>query len=192
VTLCGILLAAGAGSRFGGGKLLHPLDDGTPLGLASLHNLLAAGLHVTAVVRAGDAQLARYLAEGGASVVECPEAHRGMAHSLVCAINATPGCRGWLIALGDMPRVSPQTIRAVATALTSEQDIVAPVYRGQRGNPIAIGAAYREELLKLSGDAGARLLLQRHVDHVIRLEVDDPGVLADVDTPPDLARLNVP
>jgi molybdenum cofactor cytidylyltransferase len=192
VGLCGVLLAAGAGSRFGGGKLLAPLPDGTPLGLASLRNLLACGLPVTAVVRPEDEELANLLSAGGARVIRCPDAWQGMAHSLICAIRATPDAAGWVVALGDMPRVKPATIAAVAAALQSDAAIVIPFHRGERGNPIAIGRAYRDELLQLSGDVGARALFQRHASKLSRIEVDDPGVLADVDTPAHLAEMGGP
>jgi molybdenum cofactor cytidylyltransferase len=187
-----VLLAAGAGSRFGGGKLLAPLPDGTPLGIASLRNLLACGLPVTAVVRPEDEELANLLSAEGARVIRCPDARQGMAHSLICAIRANPDAAGWIIALGDMPRVKPATIAAVAAALQSDAAIAIPFHQGRRGNPIAIGRAYREELLQLSGDVGARALFQRHATELSRIEVDDPGVLADVDTPGDLAEMGGP
>lgn len=184
-----VLLAAGAGNRFGGDKLLAALPDGTLVGVAAARNLLAAGLPVTAVVRPDDRQLAGLLAAEGASVVPCADAHRGMAHSLACALAADATASGWLVALGDMPRVRPETIAAIASALRQSDGIVVPFHRGQRGNPVAIGAAYRAALLELTGDVGARALFERHARHVTRLEVDDPGVLADVDTPQDLRTL---
>jgi molybdenum cofactor cytidylyltransferase len=89
-----------------------------------------------------------------------------------------------------MPRVAPATIAAIAASLRDNTGIVIPFYRGRRGNPVAIGAAYRDELLQLTGDVGARALFQRHAAQVVRLDVDDPGVLADVDTPRDLTQLS--
>jgi molybdenum cofactor cytidylyltransferase len=184
-----VLLAAGAGSRFGGDKLLAALADGTAVGVAAARNLLAAGLPVTAVVRPEDDRLAALLAVEGATVVPCADARLGMAHSLACALGPDSTAEGWLIALGDMPRVMPATISAIAAALQGPEHIVIPFYRGQRGNPVAIGAAYRAALLELTGDVGARALFERHAEHVTRLAVDDCGVLADVDTPGDLREL---
>jgi molybdenum cofactor cytidylyltransferase len=193
VPLRAVLLAAGAGSRFGGAKLLAPLPDGTPVGVAALRNLLTLAVPVTAVVRPEDRRLAAVLIAEGAVVVECPDAALGMAHSLACAIRSigsADGVTGWLIALGDMPRVKPATIAAIAAGLRGPTDIVVPFHRGKRGNPVAIGAAYRQDLLDLSGDIGARALFERHGRNVSKLEVDDPGVLTDVDTPRDLASLS--
>ena len=88
-----------------------------------------------------------------------------------------------------MPRVRPDTIRAVAEKLATGAGIVVPSYRGERGHPVGFGSRFKQELLSLSGDAGARALLKLHADQLVRLDVDDPGVLQDVDTPSDLARL---
>jgi molybdenum cofactor cytidylyltransferase len=189
MTLRAVLLAAGAGRRFGGDKLLALLPDGTPVGVAAARNLIAAALPVTVVVRPEDRRLAGLLGAEGATVVPCPDAHLGMAHSLACALGSDPTAQGWLIALADMPRVKPATIAAIAAAWCAPDGIVVPFHRGQRGNPVAIGAAHRAALLELAGDVGARALLERYAQHVTRLEVDDPGVLRDVDTPADLERL---
>src|SRR6476646_8597937 len=101
--ITGILLAAGSGSRFGGGKLLHPLPDGTPIGVASLRNLKSALSDSIAVVRAGDNRLRDVLEEEGVAVHFCADAHLGMARSFVCGIDASRDYQGWVIALGDMP-----------------------------------------------------------------------------------------
>lgn len=184
-----ILLAAGAGSRFGGRKLLQPLADGTPLGVAALRNLRQAIDRVVVVVRDGDEELATCFAMENATVVTCKLAVDGMGHSLAAGVQAESGADGWVVALGDMPRVNADTIRAVAKKLLTGAGIVVPTYRGERGHPVAFGSRFREELLSLSGDTGARALLKLHADQVARLDVDDPGVLQDVDTRNDLARL---
>jgi molybdenum cofactor cytidylyltransferase len=185
----GILLAAGSGSRFGGGKLLHPLADGTPIGLAALRNLRQALARVVVVVRPGDATLAASFAREGVPVIECAEAAEGMGRSLAAAVRAEADAPGWVVALGDMPRVAGRTIDAVIAALDAGARIAAPVYRGKRGHPVGFAARCREELLALRGDAGARGVLQRYADEVVSVEVDDPGILQDVDTAEDLAAL---
>jgi len=185
----GMLLAGGAGTRFGGRKLLHPLLDGTPLGVAAWRNLRAAVTLSVVVVRAGDSELAARFAADGAPVVECAQAHLGMGHSLVCGINALPDVAGWIVALGDMPYVRPGTIRALAERLAAGARIVLPVWNEQRGHPVGFGVSLREELLALRGDHGARALLQRHASQVERVPVDDPGIVQDVDTQEDAARL---
>jgi len=189
-SLGAILLAGGAGTRFGGGKLLHPLADGTAVGIAAWRNLRAAVERSVVVVRSEDAALAARFSAERAIVVECAQAHLGMGHSLVCGVRALADARGWIVALGDMPRVRPSTILALAQRLAAGARIVVPVWDGQRGHPVGFAASLREELLALSGDSGARMLLQRHAAEVERVPVDDPGILQDVDTREDLARLS--
>jgi molybdenum cofactor cytidylyltransferase len=187
--IAGILLAAGAGTRFGGRKLLHPLPSGTSIGLAALRNLKSALPHVVAVVRPGDHELRELLARERVPIVACAEADRGMGHSLAAGVAAAFDADGWVIALGDMPHVRPETIRGVAEAMAQGAELVVPVFAGQRGHPVGFGGRFRDHLLALSGDAGARAVLATHASAVLQLEVDDPGVVQDVDTPADAARL---
>ena len=189
----GILLAAGAGSRFSdgvgavGGKLLHPLD-GVAIGVRAARNLLAAGLAVTAVVRPGSDALQRLLQHEGVAVTVCAAtaAAEGMGVSLAHAIAHTRDAAGWIVALADMPRVRPDTIRQVAAALAQEALMAAPEYHGERGHPVAFSARLRSELLALRGDEGARTVLARHREHLQRIVCDDPGVVYDIDRRADL------
>src|SRR5512138_3344951 len=101
--IVGILLAAGSGSRFGGGKLLAPLPDGMPIGVRSAANLVAVLPDTIAVVRPGDDALAAALATTGARVSVCPDAETGMGASLAHGIAAAEDADGYVIALADMP-----------------------------------------------------------------------------------------
>ena len=184
--LCGILLAAGASKRFGSDKLMHPLTGQTPVALAALARLRAAVPHVIAVVRPGAAMLENLLSEAGATVILCANAEDGMGASLAAAVSASGDVAGWVIALADMPYIRPETISNIAAALAAGADIVAPVYRGERGHPVGLAARFRPQLLSLSGDEGARSVLKEHAGLVKLIEVDDPGVCRDIDTPEDL------
>ncbi len=112
-----ILLAAGSGSRFGGDKLLHPLDDGVAIGAHAARNLVAAGLAVVAVVKAGDFPLADMLEQEGCNVTMFADAARGMGASLAHGVAQRRGADGWIIALADMPLIKPATIAAIAREL---------------------------------------------------------------------------
>ncbi|HJU99784.1 MAG TPA: nucleotidyltransferase family protein [Burkholderiaceae bacterium] len=190
--LTGVLLAAGRGRRFDPtgqrSKLLQPLAGGGTVAEASARQLLAVLPRVVAVVRPGEHVLAAALGALGCEVCVCPDADLGMAASLVHAIDYARGAEGWLIALADMPFVQAATIASLAAAVDSVPNgagIAAPVYRGQRGNPVAFGHAYLPLLLALEGDQGARAILRAH--SVREVAVDDGGVLRDIDTPDDLA-----
>jgi len=186
VPIVGILLAAGSASRFGGGKLLAALADGRPIGMVSYRNLRSALDDVRVVVRTGDSALRAAFERNSATVVECADAHMGMSRSLVAGVRAADSADGWVIALADMPFVKPATMRAVADALLAGAAIVAPAYRGTRGNPVGFAARFKQELLEVSGDEGARAVLQRHAAEVKVIEYDDAGILRDIDTREDL------
>ncbi|EEA00708.1 conserved hypothetical protein, partial [Burkholderia sp. H160] len=123
----------------------------------------------------------------GCDVVFAASAERGMGASLAAGIAASDGAEGWLVALADMPCIALPTIEAVARALDNGAPLVAPFYEGQRGHPVGFGIEHRDALLALDGDTGAKALLMSQA--LTRIDVDDPGILRDVDTPDDLRML---
>ena len=184
--LCGILLAAGASKRFGADKLLHPLTAQTPIALAALANLHSGVPRVIAVVRPGASLLESRLSEAGATVILCANAEEGMGASLAAAVAASGDVAGWIIALADMPFIRPHTIGAVAASLAAGAAIVAPTYHGERGHPVGLSSHFRAQLEALRGDEGARSILRLNQSKVTLIDVDDPGVCRDIDTPADL------
>jgi molybdenum cofactor cytidylyltransferase len=184
--IAGILLAAGAGSRFGGEKLLHPLEDGVAIAAHAARNLLAATPDVIAVVRWGDFPLYDMLEQEGCQVTMFQGAARGMGASLAHGVAQTRGADGWVVALADMPRITPDTTRRIIAALEEGALIAAPVHKGERGHPVGFGAALRDELLALDGDQGARAVVERHRSAVKIVECDDSGILYDIDRKSDL------
>ena len=186
--ICGILLAAGASKRFGSDKLMHTLAGTTPVAVAALANLRSAIPHVIAVVRPGVPLLENRLSEAGATVILCANADEGMGASLATAVGASGDVAGWVIALADMPYIRPETIAKIAASLAEGAAIVAPSYRGERGHPVGLSARFRAQLEALGGDEGARSVLRQHAQLVKLIEVDDPGVCRDIDTPADLQR----
>jgi molybdenum cofactor cytidylyltransferase len=177
----GLLLAAGQGRRFGGNKLLQPLDDGTPMVLASASPLHAVLTETVAVVDDADGEVARLLAQEGLQVVCNPQARKGMGTSIACGVAASRHAGGWVIALGDMPFIPQTIVQAVVAALAGGADIVAPVNQGQRGHPVGFSARHAEALMNLRADEGARGLIAAHRDSLELIEVDDRGVLLDID-----------
>ena len=194
--IVGVLLAAGRGARFDpyGArlKLLEPATRGPhrgePLAVAAARTLRGAVDEVVAVVAPPNGvpqeQLRRLLAAEGCTTVENARADEGQGTSIACGVAATGAVASWIIALADMPAIAPATVLAVADNLRSGAVTVAPTYRGQRGHPVGFAGALRQELLALSGDTGAREVLVRHPPRLI--EVNDPGVLYDVDVTEDL------
>ena len=192
-----IVLAAGSGSRFTAGshKLAAPFGEQSVLA-TTLDHAIASHLHVVVVTTAPFADLARS-SVAARDVVVLPEvgsdgpAGLGMGRSISAGVNARPHAAGWLILPGDMPLVLPATLQAVARQL-DHHPVAYAQYRGKRGHPVGFAAELYSELVALSGDEGARRLVARYPAFAV--ELDDPGVLVDIDTDGDLesARRSVP
>lgn len=197
--VAGVLLAAGQGTRFGGGKLVVPLD-GEPLVRHAAAMLVRAGVRELVVVTRPDdgaveAALAEVLECGPGSPVQArivvnPRAARGLGTSVAAGIASLgPAAEAALVALGDQPRVPDAVPRALLAAWRGTgAPIVAPRYRGGvRGNPVLFDADVFRELARLDGDEGARTVIQRNADRV-RLVDFDMAMPVDVDTREDLER----
>jgi molybdenum cofactor cytidylyltransferase len=182
VTVGALLLAAGAGRRFGGGKLLHPLH-GEPLLVHSFHALEAAGLPVLLVTGAGAAEVAAVLP--AVPRVFAARHAEGMGASIAAGVAAVSA--QWdalLVALADMPFIAPATHAALAAALVDGAEAVRPVHAGLPGNPAGFARTHFPALAALQGDEGARALLARLP--VTEVAVDDPGIHRDIDRREDL------
>jgi molybdenum cofactor cytidylyltransferase len=172
-------------------KLLAPVD-GAPVARRALE-ALSAGCDAVVAVVGPHASPALRDALAGARLVECADADLGMGHSLAAGARAAAGdgADAVLVMPADMPWLAPGTARAIAEAAREGEAgeralrIVVPVLAdGRRGHPVAFGAAHLPALARLTGDRGARALLDAHPTRVFR--TDDAGILRDVDTPRDL------
>lgn len=182
-----VVLAAGQGSRFGGPthKLEQPLGASTVLG-NTLGHVIASGCPFLVVTTARLLPLALgQVARRDLLVVSDDDARRGVGHTIAAGVAERPAAAGWLVMPGDMPLISPASIRAVADAL-AEHAVAFSQYHGRRGHPVGFSAELYSELIALAGDEGARRIVARYPAHAVA--VDDPGVLVDIDTPDDLAR----
>ena len=187
-----IVLAAGTGSRFGASehKLIQCLGASTVLG-STLRHALASHLPVVVVTTEALADAARRHV-ASRDVVVLPAVGTpgpqplGMGFSIAAGVAARPDAPGWLVLPGDMPMVQPSTLLAVCAAL-EHHPIAFAQFRGRRGHPVGFSSELYSELVMLSGDEGARRLLARYPAY--GAEVNDPGVLIDVDTQADLETL---
>lgn len=180
-----IVLAAGKGSRFLGAdhKLAQRLGSATVLA-TTLRTAVGTQLPVVVVTTAALAPLVGHqLATRDIVVLSDEEAARGMGASIASGVAERSGAPGWLVLPGDMPLVRPGSILAVASAL-EHHAVVFAQHRGRRGHPVGFAAELYSELVVLSNDDGARRVMLRYPAH--GQEVDDAGVLLDVDTQPDL------
>ena len=184
MTVVAILLAGGHGTRFGGDKLLHPLPNGESVGVASAQKLITVFEHCTAVVRETDTTLQQALSKLGCQIVTQPQSDAGIGDNLALGVAASQDANGWVIALADMPWIQMDTLRQIRQSVEANTPITAPVFNNQRGHPVGFNQCFREQLLALHGDSGAKSILKNQ--KVTLLPVDDVGILKDVDRQEDL------
>jgi CTP:molybdopterin cytidylyltransferase MocA len=186
-----VLLAAGSGSRFGGGKLLAPYR-GRPLIEGALANLAEAPVDETVVVVGDDAGRLRAICEPyGVRIVENPDWRRGQSTSVRAGLLALgPGVRAAVVLLGDQPLVGPGAVERLVAAFERGAKVAVATYGGRRRNPVLFSREVWPLLLReLSGDEGARTVLRRHPDLVAEVPCDGVGDPADIDTAEDLRSL---
>jgi molybdenum cofactor cytidylyltransferase len=184
--VCALVLAAGAGSRFGGGKLMAPWR-GRALIDGALDAAFAAPVSGVLVVVGADPRVANHAAARGARVVEAPDHAEGLSASLKAGIAALPpDASGVLVLLGDMPEVPHAVLAPLVEALAAGAPAAVPVFDGRVGNPAALSAALFPRLLALRGDRGARGVIEALGDELARVPAPDAGVLIDIDRREDL------
>lgn len=189
---CAIVLAAGLGSRYRAvtgddqHKLLASCTGRDGIARPVLEHVLIGLQGVVdkclLITRPDCPEISRLGQRYGCEMVllESP----GMGDSIAAAVTARPDCRGWLVVLGDMPFILPDTLGQVLDSLEGDC-ISVPVHQGERGHPVGFGRSFGPALMTLAGDQGAKRLFQRA--RVKTVEVEDPGVLWDVDVPKALA-----
>ena len=186
------MLAAGAGSRFGGGKLLAKIG-GRPLIEATLDGLREAPVDETIIVVGSEGERLRSVSTAyGARVVENPCWAEGMSTSVRAGLRAcSSGSRAAVVALADQPFVGAGAVKRLVEAfVVGGARVAVATYDGRQRNP----ALFARELWPLleremSGDRGARAVLARHPELVTEVPCDDVADPADVDTVDDLRRL---
>jgi molybdenum cofactor cytidylyltransferase len=189
--IAAIVLAGGRSSRMGpGNKLLEPIA-GKPIVAHVAGAALKSGADPVIVVTGFDApRVAVALGELSVTIVHNAAFDDGLSSSLKAGLSALPpDSDGALILLGDMPAIEGSVLSALMAAFTGRDAICVPVHDGRRGNPVLWGAAYFDEIMRLSGDVGAKSLMARHSEHMTEVPAGSDSIFADVDTPADLARL---
>lgn len=181
-----VVLAAGLAQRMGAVKQLLPLR-GKPLLEHVLDTLRVSDVREIVVVLGDAADEIRQRVSFASEKIVINDAYReGMASSLRAGISAIdPASEAALIVLADQPFVRPDTINRL---IAEPCAIAIPTYNGTRGNPVLIGRPLFPEVQQLSGDVGCRQLFSAHAEEIVKVPVDDPGVLIDFDTPEDLEK----
>jgi len=186
-----VVLAAGAGSRFGGGKLLARLG-GRPLIEVVLDNLRDAPVDEVIVVLGADAERVREVCERyDVRTVDNKGWARGQSTSVLAGLLACgKEARAAVVLLGDQPLVGVEAIERLVAAFAEGAKVAVATYGGKRRNPVLFSRGMWPLLeAELTGDEGARSLLRRHPELVVEVPCEVAGDPADVDTKEDLRRL---
>ncbi len=186
-----ILLAAGAGSRFGGGKLLADFD-GRTLIEATLSELRGAPVDEIIVVVGAEGERLRSISTTYETrIAENPRWADGMSTSVRVGLQSCgPEARAAVVLLADQPFVGREAVKRLVGAFEGGAEVAVATYDGKRRNPVLFAREVWPMLEgELSGDEGARGFLRRHPELVMEVPCDDVANPADVDTVEDLRRL---
>lgn len=191
---CGaLIIAAGFSRRFGSDKRLFKLNTGEPLLVACLRPYHDVFPNVAVVVRSSDSELTRLITRTlGRSVpiiVPTDQADRGMAASIADGVRALASWDYLFLGLGDMPYVRKTTLAVLRDRMDDARGdalprIVVPTFGATAGHPVGFSREFFGELIALTGDRGARSVIAAHPESVDRVNTDDPGVVTDIDEPP--------
>ncbi|MBO6656828.1 MAG: nucleotidyltransferase family protein [Pseudomonadales bacterium] len=209
-----LVLAAGQSKRFGGDKRQATLPNGKLVIQQTLEKVTSVFDEVLVVLRAEDALLHEKLLHlfPDLNYHHAPDSELGMGHSLSSGIKQIDGWDGVFVFLADMPFVETETLiklrdssasvgmrnspssRPVDSPSSSRPSeasgetswIIIPTHQGRPGHPVGFSSEYLEELGQVSGDRGAKSVINKHEDAVTEIELDDPGVLQDIDQKTDL------
>jgi CTP:molybdopterin cytidylyltransferase MocA len=184
-----IVLAAGGGSRFGGGKLLAELG-GRPIIEAVFDNLRGAPVDEIIAIVGADVQRLREVCEAyGVRIVANEEWERGQSTSVLAGLRACGG-EAAVVLLGDQPFIGAEAVERLVAAFAEGAKVAVATYGGKRRNPVLFSREVWPLLeAELAGDEGARSVLRRHPELVVEVPCEEVGDPTDVDTREDLRRL---
>ena len=186
-----VVLAAGMSSRMGKPKQLLKLGERTVLD-QTLENLRSARLgEIILVLGFMAEEIARQVALDGVRVVVNQQYGEGMGSSLRTGLAAlSSDVQAAFVVLGDQPLVRPATLhRMIARYVESGAQIAIPTYLGFRGNPVLLDRSVFAEVMTLTGDIGCRAIFGNHTAGIVKVQVEDFGILLDIDNADDFERL---
>ncbi|HET8775633.1 MAG TPA: NTP transferase domain-containing protein [Thermoanaerobaculia bacterium] len=186
MTVSAIVLAAGQATRFGQCKQVLRLGGKTILDHV-LDHLRASAVDEIVVVLGAHAEEIRQQVRLPERVVTNPDYANGMSSSIQAGLRALPeSAEAALIVLGDQPFVTPGTIDLLIDEYRrGRPQVVVPTHHGFRGNPVLVDRSLFPEMLDIRGDVGCRAIFGEHAQSIVKLPVDDRGILVDIDTRED-------
>ncbi len=188
-----LVLAAGSSRRAGDTNKLLYRHRGKSIVGSVIESVLDSSVAASLVVTGHEKQLMQNaIDQYDIDVCHCAKHTEGMAHSLAAGISQLQSYDAVLVCLADMPHVNCDVINQILSAAGTRlaENIVVPVYKKQRGNPVLVGRTFFDSLLQNEGDRGARYLIKQYPDQVVEVEVDSESILQDYDTLEALQQLD--
>ena len=187
--IAAVVLAAGSSSRMGKPKQTLQLEDGPMLEMV-LQTLRQTKVGRVVVVLGAHSSVVRgWVKFGKEKVVVNPRFKEGMSGSIRLGLAEAEEADAAMIVLGDQPFVSPGTIdRIIDAYVSSRSPVVVPVYHGRRGNPVLFDRSLFPQIRRIRGDVGAKSVVSGNEDKLLQVDVNDEGILVDIDTPSDYSN----
>lgn len=190
--ICGIILAAGEGKRMGKVKLTLPLGDKQLIEWVLQAAKLTPLDKYFLVVRPENKEIIKTGKKWGAEIVLNSEYKSGMSSSIKKALHqiSSKELEGFFVLLGDQPLINPSILYKMLLAFTpGKKEIVVPFYKDRQGNPVFFDGYWKDELMKLSGDMGGRVLIKAHPERIKRFKIPNESILLDIDREEDYEKV---
>ena len=186
-----ILLAAGQSKRMGGENKLTKKIQGAPLIKHSVKNILAASIDELIIVLGYQKEIIEKLIDKNEKIkfVFNKDFESGMATSIKAGLNhLSKNTEAFFICLGDMPMVNHSTYNQLIKS-KDNKEIIVPTYKGQQGNPVLFNKSMKEKVIDISGDIGAKKILELNKDKILNLEINNQNISKSFNTQSDFSSL---
>ena len=187
-----ILLAAGQSKRMLGENKLIKDVKGIPLIKYALNNILKSNVNEIIIILGYQNETIEKLIDKTSRVkfVFNSNYKEGISSSIKKGIkNLSEKNEAFFISLGDMPSINYNTYNQLIK-YSKDKKVIVPLFKGQKGNPVLFPKSFEKKLLSIEGDSGAKKMLEINKKEVLNLEIDDPGIIKDLDVPSDFNSLN--
>ena len=186
-----ILLAAGQSKRMDGENKLTKEIQGVPLIKHSVKNILASSVDELIIVLGYQKEIIEKLIDKNNKIkfVFNKDFENGMASSIKTGLNnLSEKTESFFICLGDMPMVGHGVYNQLIKS-KDNKEIIVPIYKGQQGNPVLFNKSMKEKILGITGDVGAKKILELNKDKILNLEINDQGITKSFNTQGDFSSL---
>jgi len=186
-----ILLAAGQSKRMNGENKLTKEIQGIPLIKLSVKNILASPINELIIVLGHKKEIIEQLIEKNEKIkcVFNENFESGMASSIKTGLNnLSEKTQTFFICLGDMPMVSPDVYKQLIKS-KDKKEIIIPTYKGQQGNPVLFDKSMKEKIMNITGDIGAKKILDLNKNKILNLEINDQNIIKGFNTQDDFSSL---